>query len=312
MIARIIKKAILPNIPSASGVEVSNGIIYIIGDDSKTLFMLSHELKILQQYDLFESAYAAEERIPKKEKPDFECLCLLNIHGFDYLLVNGSGSKKNRDTGHLVKLPSKYNKKFFDKDISFKALFDMLKSNRDIVADGKLNLEASAANDSFFIMLNRANKEGNNAALVFRKEEMDVFLVENPDMVPFPEVFVYQLPMLDDIPSGFSGACIFEQVLFFTASAEDTNDAVEDGAIKGSIIGWIGLNQTGMYKGATMPTLSGVKDYCHITDSKGAIFTGKVESIAVYEKEKDNTYIGLAVTDSDGGNSELLMVEIKL
>lgn len=311
MIAKIIKKATLPSIPSASGVEVLNGIIYIIGDDSKALFMLNHELKLLQQYTLFESEFSADERIPKKQKPDFECLTLINIHGYDYLLVTSSGSKKNRDTGHLVKLPSKYNKNFYDKDISLKGLFDLLKSNEEIVADGKLNLEATACDNRFFVMLNRANKKGNNVALVFNKEEMEVYLMENNNLVPFPEVFSYALPSLQNVPTGFSGACIFDNKLFFTASAEDTDDAYEDGNVKGSIIGWMQMNADGNLKGSSSPTLSTIKAHTKIT-LDNADFMGKVESIAIYENESDDKYIALAVTDSDGGNSELLMIELLL
>jgi hypothetical protein len=36
----------------------------------------------------------------------------------------------------------------------------------------------------------------------------------------------------------------------------------------------------------------------------------KVESISVYEKENDNSFIGLAVSDDDLGGSEILMLQL--
>lgn len=311
MKVEIIKRAPLPLIPSASGVEVVDGIIYVIGDDSKSLFSLNHNLQIIQTLDLFESKYDSHERIPKKIKPDLECMTHLKINGFEYLLVNGSGSKDGRDDGYLVKLPTKFNKKFFTQKVDFQPLFELLRTHEEIVADGKLNLEASAYSESLFIFMNRANKKGNNAVLVFNTEEMQVFLAENPDMLPFPEVFTYDLPSLSGVPCGFSGACIVDDKLFFTASAEDTEDAVEDGDVAGSIVGWIAINPLGKMRGAASRTLSPIQASVTITE-EGEPFLGKVESITIYEKDSDTKYIAIAVTDSDDGASELLMLEITL
>lgn len=311
MKAEIIKRAILPNIPSASGVEVVHGIIYVIGDDSKSLFSLNHNLQLLQTLDLFTSEYLSEERIPKKTKPDLECLTHLQINGYDYLLINGSGSKDNRDKGFLVKLPTKFNKKFFTQEVDFKPLFNLLRTHEEIVADGKLNVEASAHSKDFFVLLNRGNKKGNNAALLFNSEEMQVFLAENPDMLPFPEVFTYELPSINEVPCGFSGACIWEDKLFFTASAEDTEDAVLDGAVTGSRIGWIAIDPKGRLRGSASRTLSPIQAITSFTEG-GVEFQGKVESLSFYEKESENKFIAIGVTDSDGGDSELLMVEITI
>ncbi|TAH25509.1 MAG: hypothetical protein EAZ07_06920 [Cytophagales bacterium] len=311
MKAEIIKRAKLTDIPSASGVEIINGIIYVIGDDSNSLFSLNHNLQILQKLELFESKYESNERIPKKKKPDFECMTYFKINGYHYVLINGSGSKENRDNGYLVKLPTKYNKKFFSQPVDFKSLYNLLRSNEDIVSDGKLNIEASAYSDDLFVLMNRANKKGNNAIMVFNTEEFQVFLAENSEMIPFPEVFLYELPKLESVNCGFSGACIHENKLFFTASAEDTEDAVEDGSVKGSILGWIEINPQGKMKGSITKTLSQIKSTTTIRENDHH-FYGKVESIAIFEKESESKYIAIAVTDSDDGVSELIMLEINL
>ncbi len=46
---KIIKHAVLDNIPSGSGIELVNGVIYIIGDDSEYLYGLNHELRVIHQ-----------------------------------------------------------------------------------------------------------------------------------------------------------------------------------------------------------------------------------------------------------------------
>ncbi len=55
------------------------GIIHIIGDDSPFLYCLDHQLKLLQKVELFESTDFETGRIPKKKKPDLECMTSLEI-----------------------------------------------------------------------------------------------------------------------------------------------------------------------------------------------------------------------------------------
>src|SRR6478609_5384969 len=175
MKVNILRKANLPNIPSASGCEVVEGIIYIIGDDSANLYKLDHGLKLLETIPLFESPVAEGERIPKKIKPDFECFTTLKINGNDYLLVLGSGSKSTRNKGYLVKLPTRFNKKHVVTEVDLTRLYNFLSANPDITGNGgELNLEAAAADAEHMILFNRANTVGQNTALIFSLEEFIV------------------------------------------------------------------------------------------------------------------------------------------
>jgi hypothetical protein len=310
MKSTIIKKALLENLPSASGVEIIDGIIHIIGDDSPYLYCLDHTLKVIDKVELFATENFESGRIPKKIKPDLECMSQLTINNNKYIITMGSGSKENRDKGFLIKLPTKYNKKYFVQEVSFKGLYDLLRNNDEIVSDGKLNLEAAATSDEHFILFNRANKSGKNVVLYFKLEEFLVYVTENQEMIPFPKIYTYDLPSLNGVPGGFSGASVINEKLFFTASVEDTADAVEDGEVYGSFVGWMDVLKMDYLRGGSEKSVE-MKD-CSVIEEDGKIFLGKVESICLYEKESDQEYIALAITDNDLGASEILMIEVKL
>jgi hypothetical protein len=306
----VIKKQDLKDIPSASGVEMVNGLIYIIGDDSPFLYCLDHALTIIQQIALFKTEDFTTGRIPKSLKPDLECMTSLVIHDNHYLLIIGSGANEKREKGFLVKLPTKFNKNHIVQEVSFSNLFNLLRSNQDIVADAGLNLEGAAASESKFILFNRANGAAPNTALIFNMEEFLVFLLENQEMIPFPEIIPYTLPVIEGIQAGFSGASVFNDLLFFTASVEHVADAINDGVILGSFVGTIGMRDD-QHSKQMVPGLARNFSAALVEENKQKVIA-KVESISIYEKENDHIFIALAVTDNDMGNSLLLMLEINI
>jgi hypothetical protein len=311
MKASIIKKAKLENLPSASGVEIVDGVIYIVGDDSPYLYRLDHSLKLLDTIELFKSEDFSSGRIPKKIKPDLECITLIEINSNKYLFILGSGSKENRDKGFLVKLPNKYNNKHFVQEVSLASLYHLLSSNPEVTGGAKLNLEAAASTHSMMILFNRAAKYGKNTALVFDMEEFKVYLTENPELVPFPSIYPYSLPSIKYVPAGFSGASVIENKLFFTAAVEDTDDPVADGEVLGSMIGYIEFTEPDFIRGGNKKILSPLKDIVTVKEGD-KIYKGKIESISLFEKDSETKFIALAITDDDMGGSELLMLEIEI
>ena len=71
----------LPNIPSASGIEVIDKHIYIIGDDSPFLFRLNKKLEVLEKIQIASTKDLAGDRIPKKQKHDWEAMTLVQYKG---------------------------------------------------------------------------------------------------------------------------------------------------------------------------------------------------------------------------------------
>ena len=147
-----------------------------------------------------------------------------------------------------------------------------------------------------------------NAALYFKLEEFIEYAQGHTEMTPFPTVYPYQLPAINNIASGFSGGCIFDDKVFFTASVENTPNAIDDGEVLGSYIGW--MKQEDLYnkESGKVHEPEGVM----LLEENGVAYKGKVESITILEKDAE-TYVALAVTDNDdAGPSELLMLEVKL
>ena len=104
----------------------------------------------------------------------------------------------------------------------------------------------------------------------------------------------------------FSGAYIYDNLLFFTASVENTQDAILDGEVLGSFVGWIDLKSIKPNKEAlTLNTAL-------VLDADGNPYKGKVESLAIVSSEDNNNFRGLAITDNDNGQSELLELDIVL
>jgi hypothetical protein len=110
------------------------------------------------------------------------------------------------------------------------------------------------------------------------------------------------LPRLEGIQSGFSGATAdteFNRIIF-TASVENTSDWVDDGEVLGSYLGVIYISDLHHHYAPNSVL---------IEDNSG-ILDVKVESVALTSSTQ-NKISCILVTDSDGGSSELLEVEIE-
>jgi len=307
----VLKHIHLTTIPSASAVEVINGNIYIVGDDSSFLYVLKYDLTVLAEVPLYQAK--AEDltgnRILKKKKADLECITKLTINGYPHLLILGSGSKSpRRDVAFLVKLPTPYNRKHLAWEISLIKWYSFLRMNEEVTGpNGVLNFEAAATTDEYLYVFNREN----NAALRFDLPEFIEFIQGHTDSVPFPTVIPTELPEIDGIRSGFSGADYFDNKLFFTAAAENTSNAIDDGAIMGSAVGILSFNGEEKTRGKLTDGFTGeISQFTLIPNIEDRPL--KIESISVYEKENANTYIAIAVSDDDLGGSDILMLQLDL
>lgn len=307
----VLKHVHLTTIPSASAVEVINGNIYIVGDDSSFLYVLKYDLTILTEVPLYKAK--AEDlvgnRILKKKKADLECITKLTINGYPHLLILGSGSKSpRRDVAFLVKLPTPYNRKHLVWEISLVKWYSFLRMNEAVTGDsGVLNFEAAATTEDHLYIFNREN----NAALRFDLPEFIEFIQGHTDSVPFPTLIPTELPDIGGVRSGFSGADYFDKKLFFTAAAENTSNALDDGEIIGSAVGVLSFNGEEKTRGKLTDGFTGeIAHFTLIPNIEDRPL--KIESISVYEKENDTTYIAIAVSDDDLGGSDILMLQLDL
>jgi hypothetical protein len=132
------------------------------------------------------------------------------------------------------------------------------------------------------------------------------YLRHQRTQVPEVQRQFFRLPTIEGKPAGFSGATVFENKLFITASVEDTNDAVADGAVLGSFVGLLPLAEPS--RNAPPASLKLIQ----LVLPNGQPYRGKVESVAVRRLIGPGKYELLLVTDDDAGGSTAVIAEVTI
>lgn len=276
----------LPHPSSASGIEYVNGLCYIIGDDANALFILNEGLKVYKTIP-FVKEKPVQEHIPKKEKPDFECMSFVYVQEVPHILVMGSGSKPQRKNAFLYNMITDE-----IQPLNYTAFYDKLEKDIAFTLGTELNVEALACNYEYIYLFQRGNVADKNTFLRFSVH--DIF---NPQEY---EMFSTQIQGIQQGKAGFSGACYVTEwnALLFTASVELTQNAYDDGQVLGSITGIIQNHK--------------VKEQIVVTYPDGKPYIAKIESITVKKVLSPNTLQAIAVTDADGKESEIVELEISI
>ncbi|AYA36998.1 hypothetical protein D3Y59_07975 [Hymenobacter oligotrophus] len=303
MRATIQREVSLPKLPSASGIEVVGDLAYIIGDDAPFLYCLSaRDLVAGNPVQLFETAHFSSGRIPKDLKPDLECLTAVTLaDGQRGLLVMGSGATAAREVGFWVALGAGTPPAATVYPLSLTPLYQALKP---LLPTGiTLNLEAAAATaDTLFLMQRSVGTDAGN--LVFRcplGAALD-FVQHRTAQLPTIGVQRYTLPNINGKPAGLSGASVHNNLLFVSASVEDTTDPVADGEVLGSFVGIIDAKQ---HSRKTLDVRM-----ARLVQPNGQPYLGKVESITVRGELGRGCYELLLVTDDDQGGSTAVEVTL--
>jgi len=271
---------------SGSALEFHHNVIYLIGDDSNKILCLNNELDITSQIKLFDFD---GDRIPKKDKPDFEACTILN----NQLFIFGSGSK----------IPQRTSLYIFDIDTqqiaikSLQSLYENMIATNDIQ---ELNIEGITTINNSFLFFNRANNKQQNKLII-----LDDF---NPnDLANTALKFVLiEIENFKGYQLGISGATYFQEndIMYLTASAEDTDNAYDDGEIVGSVL-YIIHNASSVFLQDKI-VLNGpiILEEIDVTLSKQ-----KIESVCVLSYNEHSTDL-ILVADNDNGKSELFMISI--
>lgn len=277
----VFNSEIIKNLPSASGIVKSEHGFYAIGDDSPFLFHLNTTNQIIEKHQIYSTKNLREGRIIKKNKPDFEALEMISENE---MVVIGSGSKSpERDIFLRVFLKDT----ILFKTYNITAFYDNLRKS-EILNKRPLNIEAVAFRNGHIYLFNR----GKNVIFSFIYKDL---IASFEGTIPFPEpaTTLLQLPKINGIESGFSGATFLKEEPFviFTSSVENTDDTYNDGEILGSFIGVIGLLDN------------------KISDSYNAVVIPhlekplKVESVTIVNEITSRKTKVALVTDDDKGNS---------
>jgi hypothetical protein len=285
----------LDQVPSASGIEFINNKFWVIGDNSPWLFEFNDKLILLNKYQIFSIDSMEGETIPKKNKHDYEAMTSLLWEGDSAMFIFGSGSKSpDRNSGKLIQFGATKRVTNFD----LTKLYELIRIESKLEED-EFNLEAAAVLGENIFLFNR----GKNKLISLKINDLSLFLKGEKDKVKL-KVITIDLPNIDGIQAGFSGAFGDEKYnrMIFTASVENTANWIDDGAILGSFVGIINIDE--LY--------NHFEPICQLLKNKqNDILPIKVESITQKYLDKDKLSC-IIVTDSDGHSSELLELEIRI
>ncbi|KAI9023983.1 hypothetical protein DFJ74DRAFT_59447 [Hyaloraphidium curvatum] len=303
-------------VPAASGVELlgRDGPAYVVGDASTFLYEMDpRSLRVTRKIPLFGELDASEvdlESLPKAEKPDFEFLCVLPPQGGypQSLFAAGSGSlSPNRDWAAIISLENLVSETYFIGNI-----YDALRSRRDVVGEGTLNLEGCTVVGSEILFFQRGNAGVPNVQVSFPLAPFLSALRDEPRVPPFV-VKAYALPTQGRLLPGFSGAGTLPGTrspqILFSATLEDTPNGMDDGTVHGSLIGLIPA-PIGPDRSCSAVL---VRQQPFFVGREGDVYPGKVEGVCVMEDTSDGRARKLtvaAVTDMDGKDGEWLIIDV--
>lgn len=267
--------------PSASAVEFLNNRLYVFGDDAPALLVLSPGYKIIDTVRYWPTAV---KRIGKSEKPDIESAFVTVENGVTVVVGLGSLSGENRWTGY--KFSPSLNRIASAHYFPHATAFNKLPS---------LNIEGSCVVGKALLLSNRANLSHPQNQLLFYDSAKPL------------EVKSLLLPKTKTV-AGVSGLFYVREMdlLLFTASEEETANAIDDGAIGDSYLGGIKDFAAKQNDVEVKPDF-----FLSLQDFEEAFAKQKIESVCLEKIEGADLVLHLAA-DNDNGRSRLFRVTLHL
>jgi Family of unknown function (DUF6929) len=227
------------HVAAASGVVRRGDCIYVIGDDllQVAVFGLAAggpgELRRVFAGDLPD-----DPRLRKERKPDLEALTALPpVAGAPNggLLGLGSGSKPSHDRAFFWAFAADGSLAGQPGTIDLHPVYEAVRGE----LGGRINIEGAAVFGDCLWLFHRANEgEAPNAVAEVELTDLARTLAEDRvlDARELRALRGYQLGELEGVRACFSDASVLlDNLVCFTASAEDE----EDGSIRGSVVGTI-------------------------------------------------------------------------
>lgn len=297
---QIMERSLNLQLPSASGMTATRDGFFVVGDDSPFLFKLDRHFSIVDKSLLKDYPIGPDGRIPKAIKPDFEAMTDFCHKGRSFRLILGSGSKSVRQLALMV---SQDGTQRIEKNMA--PFYTQLATAAGFPSGTLVNLEGLAYSGGHFILMNRVNSVS-NVIFKVRKNELINFMTGAKPTVEGIQAFHVTLPKLQGNEAGLSGAdfMLEEGLLFFTSSVEVTNDPINDGAILGSYIGCIELDE--------LKDGMDLTPFMTLVTQAGSPVITKIESICLLPCQHDDNEMEVAVaSDMDNGTSEFFRLKLR-
>ncbi|MFN6946260.1 MAG: hypothetical protein ACK4ND_15025, partial [Cytophagaceae bacterium] len=172
----ILKTAPLPIPDNHPLVFHFQGNIFMVSNATGILYMLKYNLEIIRQIDL------------KNPKDNFlKIIDIVFINNYPHLVILPKNNEALHPAGHLVKLPTRYNREFLYFPIKdLPEWYDMLSFNDEITSKGSLDIKGIKITDEEVILY---NEDGDKLSLLsVEVDEFIEFIQGHSGSVPFPRV----------------------------------------------------------------------------------------------------------------------------
>jgi hypothetical protein len=240
----------LAHVSAASGLVSVGPWLYVVADDSLHLARFPREGSAPGcLVRLFPGELPLEHKARKASKPDLEALCLLEPfagHPHGALLAVPSGSTLVRHRGAVLPLAADGTFSGQPRAVDFTGVYTQLA--REL---GPLNIEGAAVVSGRLRLLQRGNGAQGVDALVDLDTERVLRALETdhslgPDTVR--TVRRWELGRAGSVRLSFTDASpLPDGRMVFTAAAEDTVNAYEDGHVAGSAVGLLAADGTPLF-----------------------------------------------------------------
>lgn len=222
-------------VSAASGLVRGGDFFHVVADDSLHLAsFLVGDPRPGQLTRILEGELPVSAIERKRRKPDLEALVALprsGAHQSGVLLALGSGSRPGRRRGVLIALGPK-GEPAATRTVDLGPLFDSFKSEF-----AEINIEGAVVRDGELLLLQRGNAGSPINAIVAFPLERFLSALQKEATVPEPSIQQVELGRVEDVPLSFTDAAVAGDTIVFSAVAERTANAYDDGALVGAVVG---------------------------------------------------------------------------
>jgi hypothetical protein len=285
MKATFVRSQELKGYPSGSTISFHENRLYLMGDDALSLQILDTGLQLKQEIRFFNNEFV---RIAKAEKADIESSEWIVTNNKAQLWLFGSGSlSPQRDSAF-----------HFDPETQNIERIDLGNFYQKLRETGiaELNLEAAALINDLLLFGSRGNLTN----------PQNYLIQTNASDFPAGSA-VKKIPI--DLPdgAGISGMSYLpdHNILFITASKENTATAYDDGEIGESYLGAI-------YKFSDKLSASTIypDEWIVLSTLHPDFIRQKIESICTLKSGSDENIIAILVSDDDKGGTRLFSLTL--
>ncbi|WP_034279128.1 DUF6929 family protein [Alkanindiges illinoisensis] len=233
---------------AASGLVYQHPRLYLISDYSSYLYCYELEQGQLNKIALFADS---RDFIPKPEKFDFEAI--LEYDNALLLLGSGSTPRRNALVRHdLSDSKANQGSSGVTRQYDLSALYEKFRQTAQL-NDDELNIEGAIYHQSQWLLFQRGNgtQAQNGIFIVQGNIVQDLILsgdvrpdgsIQPNNIVQAIEFVPLQLPVVNQVSSGFTDAILVGETIYFLATAENSSSTYDDGEVLGSYIGYMDLN----------------------------------------------------------------------